>query len=273
MKRILLCTVFLISTANAFGLDEVNQNEKITYDNNNYLFFEDVGRNTLYDNGRVISLTYGKFVRLHVHRDSKQYDVDLVDTQYDPSDSEYPVVAPRVVAIKYADKDNVWLVNQSHIGQGCTLYNIVEKKVVKEYGGLQVEISPDGNKVAIVTRYFRESTGRRTDYFVFVNDTMVFPYVEPGFTVWKWGGGSRLEDRIRKADGTNVADFLSKKHFTAAHLVPQIEWKDKDTVIFHVKDDAKDTTATRYLVSGLSNIETSHTQNIRVLKAGVDMIE
>lgn len=268
MKRILgLVAILMMCAASAFA--DIEQNAKISYDKDNYLVFEDVGRKTDYDaNGQATSWTYGKFVRLHVHRDGKQFDIDLVDPKYSKQDPSYKIVAPRTVSIQYADKDDVWFVNESHTGQWCTLFSLKEKKAVKNYWGLQIEISPDGGKVAIVADDKREDT-ERNQYLAFVNDVMVFPYVEPGFTRWDLFS-INLEHRIVKANGVSAADFLNKKPPVAGHLVPEIEWIDKDSVKFHVKDQVGDTTATCHIVMGLSDLGTSPTQHIRVLKDDVD---
>ncbi|MCE5228646.1 hypothetical protein LLG95_03510 [bacterium] len=269
MEKILILAIFvMLNTSNLFGASIIKQKEKISFDAHNYLIFEDVGRVEMKEAGQEYT-GFGKFLRLHVCRDGKQIDIDMIDKKYPPEDPAYQLVAPHVTLIKYMDKDNIWFVNESHALNWATLYNLAKEKIVKQYFGVHVQLSPDARKVATIAEFVRKSTGYKKEYVVFVNDMMVFPYVEPEFKLWD-KFSPQVEDRIKKTDGVSLSDFMDSKikiPNPQGRVYSKISWNGKGEISFHVKNKIRDTTATRIVVSGL---EKDIPANIKVKKAGVD---
>ena len=273
MKRCVMYGLFGLALISAFASARspkgfLNQNEKIVFDDANYLLFEDVGRITHTDeNGNIAGRTAGKYVRLHICRDGKEYDINLTNPKY--SEQNYPtylLIMPEVKEIKYRDKDNVWIISRvGHLSDGALLFNIVTQKVESSYTGApgSFDLSPDASTIAYYY-YFMDDRHGRHHIAVFVNGVMIYPTIMGGFYFRFWEGfiGPRTKEGVPFNEIT--------KSYPTSDIETPIVWKSADTVEFAVKENVDKTSETqslKYIVSGLSSQDTSITlENIHVQK-------
>lgn len=190
----------------------LEQAAKITFDENNFVIFEQV------DNAVPGSESREQGVRLHITRDGQEKTMGFVGY---PGDT---VVGYNVDNIQYAGKDHLWVT--SRLGpraNAVALLNLTSATTELSYAGGWFAFCPDGKRVAYYE--FAGSRSRQT-LQVCVNDLMIYPEVKagmPGFFAgdsnawynWHPQGGMKEE-----ADGIHAS-------------LPR--WRDAGTVTFLVR--------------------------------------
>lgn len=214
MTKLLITSFFALLQMSVFCQDFLRQNTKITFDNENYLIFEDVGRIQ-----RENSMTGGKYVLLHITRGNSKYDVALVNTKYDLNDTRYSIISSQVEYIKYRDKDSIWVISrQGHNGDRALLYDIVNKQPIRSYGGYSFKLSPDARQIA----YYRRLNNNRNT-LVFIGDVLVYPKISPVAAFKNKEGAiqSFVKDSVPSEDESSI------------------EWKNNNELEFRVKEEPK----------------------------------
>lgn len=225
------------------------QNTKIAFDERNYLYFEDVGRSQVSDGASTTQHTrFGRFVRLHCHREGKEQAIDLVDTNFNKDDPRHLIINPEVKKIEYRDKEHIWVISRGgHLGDSALLFNIVDQKSLLLLGGTGFTLSDDKCKIAYIKRYniYKENPG----FAIFVNKTMVYPQVSKNLT-FAWG------DEPKDASGRTYVELAERSGIIKSNPSGSIRWLKNDTIQFEslefssISQDAEPK-AVSYEISGI----------------------
>jgi hypothetical protein len=258
-----LLLILLLACTAAFGQASVRPGEEVSFDATHHLSFEFVPEQRRADANGTPRTVVVRFVRLHAIDGDKKTDVALVDHAFDnnKADSRYSLIqGPMITQMRYRDKDTAWIVSYGHSTSHALLVDLAGKKVVPpQYYGVGFVLSPDAKALAFCWPYGQAVLGRPLIQrsIVFVNDTMVYPVVEGGFTVWDLMARTN-EEEIRKPDGTTFAECLEKAAFRPGEMGSSwIVWRSPDTIAFTVMENVDDTTETQIrsvacVVTGLS---------------------
>lgn len=242
-------TVALIAAisigACVFAADFVDQGDVITYDEANQLVFEDVGRVTYRSANGQIGFTHGKFVRLHVTRDGKSYDLDLVN------DKGEGTTLTSLDFIKYRDKSHIWLAYYlKKLGTGVDLVSLETGKFVSGYVGYDVRLSPKADKVSYYIQV--QHRDRKSDRVaVFVDGCMVYPKVLND-VILRPEMVTQDDDDPRPPTGQSLKSLVRG---LPKSKVSEMEWVDNETLSLVIDESVNDTTKTqsvKYVISGLS---------------------
>ena len=255
MKKSWIGILLMMSAVSAFGQTGIRPGQTIRYDEMNYLTSERVGRQTQRGASGTSVTTGVAFTRLHVFSDEKPFDVDLVDQNYGPSRPQYSLLAgPLIEAIKYASKNTIWIVSYAHAISTALLYDLDKKKVIQTYKGGRFSISPDGTMIAYDYELVRLILGHKQEklQFVFVNDALVYPVIEPGFV--HDSAALTREEMIRKPDGRSFTSFVPYFTLPQSEIKSPIVWKAPGTIEFSIQEQETDKPAAlvQYQVTGLT---------------------
>jgi hypothetical protein len=263
MRTMVVILAFAYIARGSVADDFVEQGARISFDAKNFLTFEDVGRATIVRDG-IKSVTFGKFIKLHIQRGERTYDVALTNPKYDQDDPRYRLIISNVSEIKYKDIDHVWVISYGHSICQALLFNIDKRCAAGSYYGKGFALSPNSRNIAFYHEY-------ENMQLVFVNDVMVYPNIEGGFTIWE-PTARRGSETIRKADKETIAEYLKNVAIDRNAIQSRIDWKGDAELEFEVKEKPKDQANERSVkcrISGISEnaggidpskIKTSKTQ-------------
>jgi hypothetical protein len=248
----------------------LSQNDKVSLDDSNYLIFQDIGRVTTHDEATsTTGITVGKFVRLRVHRDGQDSNVDLLNESPNQKDRRPDLISSEVKEIRYRDRDRVWLIaREGPLADSAMLLNIVTKKAELRFLGTRFRLSPDASMVAYTDIYLsRDPSQERV--IVFVNDAMAFPLVKT-FSL-KAGVRDQSPDPETPA-GVDLYKYARTTSIPRGELTA-LEWVGPDRLKVEIKAGAQpDKIRTlRYEVSGLQCEGTSmKTDGIKVAEVAAE---
>lgn len=218
MKTLFLILLSLVQTEPYRSPGFIGQNAKVSFDEANYLVFEDVGRIEDFTSGVLDHIRFGAFIRLHVCRDGNKYDIDLVDPAYSKDDVRYPLISPQARQIRYKNKEEIWIISRGgHRGDQAILYDLAKKRTLYDVGGARFSLSPDADKIAYCC-----AANSDLQIVVFVNDMMVYPV--KGIFKWSPGNAPRTEK------GVLWSDYV--KDAPDSWIEGAIVWKDSNTIQF-----------------------------------------
>lgn len=235
---IVMSLTFLGGFAQAKNGSIVDQDEKIVFDKDNYLVFEDVGRIST-----ERTLHFGAGVRLHAMRDGKAAAYDLTELSKSPTRA----LSSRVIEIRYRDKNRVWILSElSHVLSGAILYNLATRQVEWHVWGAYMKISPNARHLAFtVPRGYKHHCPA-----VFVDTLMAYPKIEPGFTDPK-------AYTPQKENGKEWNTFVSFDKAMKT-VVSDIQWLNNGEIEFTVgpaEDDTGKAPQETVRVSGLEDLQ------------------
>ena len=202
--------LFFILLSNA-SFSYLKQWEKIEYDADNYLIFEDVGRVVKNET----SVYYGDYIRLHLVIDGKPSKLELREIMFPVR--KHPI-SSMVRIILYSDKTRIWMI--SRLGRrldGAVLLDLMTGEIKKEHYGKNFCFSKDRESIAF--RYPMGSMNSKNA--IFVDDMMVYPKIESGFTVTTFEGP-------RKTDGTRYGTVIDPSQMPDLCILrtPIIWWEN-----------------------------------------------
>lgn len=228
---ILLFLLFSLSLTPCRAAGFLEQGAKVSFDDKNFLVFEDVGRSS-YGGG----FTAGSGVRLHVTRDGQSKTINL------PEDSG---VTSQVEEIRYTGKDRVWITSRlGRMAYGVALINLASGGVERHYAGAagSFTFSPDGERVA----YYNYPDPRRSECVeVYVNDLMIYPRVVLGIP------DDRFDEERAKLSKGAASRLRWLNAGTLTFLIRQLGPEDEDRDTEKSKANAENTTFESYTVSGI----------------------
>jgi len=243
----LLAVAYLIFSALLANAERVlNENERVSFDADNYVAFQQITA------GKMIH------VRLYGARDGKPFSWDLVD----PSDPNRNLVPISSYEIEYADKDKIWIICRAHSDRAYLL-SLAARKVERKFGGFgsAVTSAPDSKHVA-----YSISLSDTQDA-VFVDDVLVYPNLEGGFT-------ADLDEQPAKADRTPVLRFIPND---PTRRVTSLQWENDSTIEFTTEENGLLAELTegqypsqkvKYVISGLTSPEGQITSgNVRLARS------
>jgi hypothetical protein len=210
---------------------EMQMNGDVSYNEENHVRFETVRA----PNGIP-------HVRLHGIRDGVPFSWDLIN----PTNPSEPFIPPPIREIRYANGDRIWIVSEMR-GGGAYLLDLAAKKIEKRSHGYRVSLSPDLRHVA-----YLEKVGDRQDA-VFVDDMLVYPSIEEGFTTVVFGIPA-------KANRTPIWRFVSED--PTRRLISSIQWSNDAAITFTVEENWLFAELTKkqypaqkvkYVISGITN--------------------
>lgn len=248
----------------------LSQNDKVSLDDSNYLIFQDIGRVTTHDEATsATNVSIGKFVRLRVHRDGQDYDVDLLNESPNEKDRRPDLISSQVKEIRYRDRDHVWLIaREGPLADSAMLLNIVTKKPELSFYGQTFRLSPDASMIAHTDCYPSRDRSQEC-VIVFVNDAMVFPLVRT------FALRAGLRDQSPDPETPQGVDLYKYARTTTIPRgeLTALEWVGPDRLKVEIKVGAQpDKTRTlRYDVSGLQCEGTSlQTNGIKVAEVAAE---
>lgn len=205
---------------------------------------------------RVQDLTEGNF-RLHLERDGKPFHTDLELGKIGEN-------VGQIVALRYADKDRLWIVQQEYSnGQKALLLNLAQGRIERTHSGDDLFFSRDGRHV--IYNY-----GSSYHAVVIVDGLMLYPRLEP---LDPQGKGDQDEGKNRTRIGmmleNNPQHVFAEPPLQTAE--DQIEFIISPLRYRMENGDYKlnPPSLTRYQVGGLMN--SSDTLQLTIRKSRVDL--
>lgn len=154
MSICVLSLVVLCSVSEGFKFEPINLNTTFRFDGLNHF--------------RLQKIEGGKY-KLHIMRDGKALATDL---NLEEADSR----AGGIVAVRYVDKDRIWIVRRmERMMEKAWLINLAEERVEAIYAGIGMKFSQDGRHLLYEypAKWFWLEAG------VFMDGLMLYPRVEP----------------------------------------------------------------------------------------------